>query len=73
MFELGYSILVFSDNVLKNKIYVDKEVFEVLFEMLYFFRDNDCIRDYIVDRIIVFIMFKVYVSILMRWYMILEF
>lgn len=54
MFELGLSILVFSDNVLKNKIYVDKEVFEVLFEMLYFFRDNDCIRDYIVDRIIVF-------------------
>lgn len=54
MFELGLSILVFSDNVLKNKIYVDKEVFEVLFKMLYFFRDNDCIRDYIVDRIIVF-------------------
>lgn len=38
---LGLSILVFSDNVL-------------MFKKLYFFRDNDCIRDYIVDRIIVF-------------------
>lgn len=51
--ELGLSISVSSDNVLKNKIYADKEVSEALSEMPHLFRDNDCTRDHTVDRTIV--------------------
>lgn len=39
--ELGLSISVSSDNVLKNKIYADKEVSEALSKMPHLFRDND--------------------------------